>query len=97
MADGLITYNHEALQETVQQMLNINGQITEQMNDLEKQVNANKELFLGSSSDQYGQLAGTIHGELTASTERLHAVANGIQAGANDIQDQDKRLANLFS
>jgi uncharacterized protein YukE len=94
--DGLIRYNHDALHESVQHMLNANSQIGQQMEDLEKQVNQNKELFLGTASDQYGINAQKIGSDLQESTERLGHIANGVQTGSGDIADQDRRLAQLF-
>lgn len=94
--DGLIRYNHDALHETVQHMLNANNQISQQMQDLENQVKQNKELFLGTASDQYGVNAQNIGNDLMQSTERLHSVANSVGTGAGDIADQDRRLAQLF-
>ncbi|MFD2420684.1 WXG100 family type VII secretion target [Amycolatopsis pigmentata] len=94
--DGFIKYNHDALHETVQQMFNANNQITQQMEDLENQVKANKELYLGSSSDQYGMNAQKIGNDLLESTERLHQVAGNVQDGSQELEDQDKHLAQLF-
>jgi WXG100 family type VII secretion target len=94
--DGLIRYDHEALRETVQHMLNANNQISQQMEDLESQVMQNKELFLGDASDQYGVNAKQIGNDLMQSTERLQGVANSVGVGAGDIADTDRRLAQLF-
>lgn len=94
--DGLIRYNHDALSETVQHMLNANNQIAQQMEDLETQVSQNKETFLGDSSNQYGINAQTIGNDLHDSTERLGQIAKGVQTGSGDIADQDRRLAQLF-
>jgi WXG100 family type VII secretion target len=92
----LIRYNYQALEETVREMLSANGRIQEQMTDLENQVQQNKELFLGASSDQYGVAANVIHNDLTQSTDSLHRVATSVATGSGDMQDQDRKLANLF-
>ncbi|MTD55407.1 WXG100 family type VII secretion target [Amycolatopsis pithecellobii] len=95
-ADGIIRYNHEAIAETVQQMLQLNQQINQQMEDLEKQVRANKEQYLGASSEHYEQNAATISQDLNSSTERLQQVSQAVQQGSDDLSDQDNQLANLF-
>jgi uncharacterized protein YukE len=94
--DGFIKYNHDALHETVQQMFNINNQITDQMGQLEAQVKQNQQLYISASSDQYGQAAKAISAELLESTEKMHTTAGNVQDGSDELEQRDKKLANLF-
>lgn len=94
--DGFIKYNHDALHETVQNMFNCNAQITQQMDDLEQQVNQNKELYISASADQYAQAARKIGTDLSDSTDKLHATAGNVQDGSDELQRQDQKLAQLF-
>lgn len=94
--DGFILYNHDALHETVQNMFNANSQITQQMQDLQSQVKQNQQMFLGSSSAQYGQSASRIAADLSDSSDRLHQVAGSVQDGSDELQQQDRKLSQLF-
>jgi uncharacterized protein YukE len=94
--DGFIRYNHDALHSTVQEMFNANAQITEQMSDLENQVKTNKEVFLGASSDNYGQCSDKIAQDLLESTESLHSTAGSVGDGSDELEQLDRNLANLF-
>lgn len=96
--DGFISYNHDALHQTVQEMFNINAQITQQMEDLENQVKQNQQLFLTqNTAPMYEAAARQIANDLTQSTADLHTTAGNVQDGSDALQAQDKKLASLFN
>jgi len=94
--DGAISYDHPALDLTVQNMFDANKRILQQMEDLVEQVSQNRAEFLGDSSDEYGLCADNIALELETSTTSLSNVSRGVQDGNEEFQRQDKKLAGYF-
>ncbi|MFI7124030.1 WXG100 family type VII secretion target [Amycolatopsis sp. NPDC049868] len=94
--DGLIRYDHNALNAAVQEMFNINAQITQEMEQLKQQVKQNQDQYLGASSERYGIAAGQIDQDLQESTETLQRLTLSLQTGSDDFQGQDRKLADLF-
>ncbi|WP_394617268.1 WXG100 family type VII secretion target [Lentzea sp. JNUCC 0626] len=97
MTSGLINYQYAAISEGVSQMRRVNGNIQQQVGDLQTQVKTLIGDFMGASSQSYDACASKITQDLNTSNDKLNTLSTQVNNGAENMNSADGREANRFA